>query len=82
MLWPSPPAHRNHYCCSCHWTSSGEARDEVKRAVCVVAMCSGWWRLFFCVKREEEEGGAGWSSSKKVRRYEIVSLLTYHSLKT
>ena len=35
----------------------------------------------FRVKREEEEGRAGWSSGKKVRRYEMVSLLTYHSLK-
>ena len=27
--------------------SFGEARDDVKRAVCVVAMCLGWWLLFF-----------------------------------
>ena len=35
----------------------------------------------FHVKREEEEDGAGQSSLKKVRRYEMVSLLTYRSLK-
>ena len=32
--------------------------------------------FIFHVKREEEEGGARRSSVKKVRRYEIVSLLT------
>ena len=42
---------------------------------------SGDGGFYFYVKREEEEGGAGRSSGKKVRRYEIVSLLTYHSLK-
>ena len=41
----------------------------------------GMVAFVFRVKREEEEGGAGWSSGKKVRRYEIVSLLTYHGLK-
>lgn len=41
----------------------------------------GMVAFVFHVKREEEEGGAGRSSVKKVRRYEIVSLLTYHSLK-
>ena len=41
----------------------------------------GMAAFVFHVKREEEEGGAGWSSGKKGRRYEIVSLLTYHSLK-
>ena len=41
----------------------------------------GMVAFVFCVKREEDEGGAGRSSVKKVRRYEIVSLLTYHSLK-
>ena len=41
-----------------------------------------WMVAFvFRVKREEEEGEAGWSSDKKVRRYEIVSLLTYRRLK-
>ena len=32
--------------------------------------------FYFYVKREEEEGGAGRSSVQKVRRYEIVNLLT------
>ena len=41
----------------------------------------GMVAFVFRVKREEEEGGAGRSSGKKVWRYEIVSLLTYHSLK-
>ena len=40
----------------------------------------GMVAFVFRVKREEEEGGASRSSGKKVRRYEIVSLLTYHSL--
>ena len=41
----------------------------------------GMVAFVFRVKREEEERGAGRSSVKKVRRYAIVSLLTYHSLK-
>ena len=65
ILLPPPPVHRDQYCCLCHWSPSLEVKDDVKRAVDVVAGFWGCYVLCF-VEREEREGWAGWLFVQKV----------------